>query len=564
LFRKIRFRGRKIKIVFGILAMATSVLACSQGYVSNYDLTATALFPVSSVASATVQSTVDPNTVSDPTASLATSGATVAGPDQTGMSSPTETPDPAYPTPQGTSLEGPLNTQVPTRVIPTPTVGTPLPPILYHTQAGDTLPAIAVRYGVSVDEVSSASGDILPASGLINPGELLIIPDRLGDTGPGDLILPDSEVVYSPSALDLDIDEFVKQAGGYLSTYREYLSGGWQTGAQVIYKVAIENSINPRFLLALLEYQSGWVYGQPSNLAKTNYPMGWIQADKKGLFAQLSLAVQKIMIGYYGWRDGTLTQIDFADGTSVRLAPQLNAGTVAVQYLFSSLYEPILWNGVLGGSDSFGNLYTSMLGDPWVRAQSVEPLLPVNLTQPDLILPFLPGHTWSFSGGPHPAWGPDGARAALDFAPSSTEPGCVTSEEWVTAVADGTVVREGTGIVVLDLDGDGSEQTGWSILYLHVATRDKVPLGAQVHQGDPIGHPSCEGGTATGTHVHIARKYNGEWVLAGGPLPFDLSGWQAVAGPNNYQGELIKDGQVVTACSCGSFETRITRPASEP
>ena len=68
--------------------------------------------------------------------------------------------------------------------------------------------------------------------------------------------MPDSEVVFSPSALDFDTRAFVENAGGYLSNYREYLVTGWQTGAQIIDRVAIENSINPRLLLAILEYKS--------------------------------------------------------------------------------------------------------------------------------------------------------------------------------------------------------------------------------------------------------------------------------------------------------------------
>ena len=48
-------------------------------------------------------------------------------------------------------------------------------------------------------------------------------------------------------------------------------------------------------------------------------------------------------------------------------------------------------------------------------------------------------------------------------------------------------------------------------------------LDRLVETDDRIGHASCEGGVSTGTHLHFARKYNGEWVLADGPLPFVLS-----------------------------------------
>ena len=61
---------------------------------------------------------------------------------------------------------------------------------------------------------------------------------------------------------------------------------------------------------------------------------------------------------------------------------------------------------------------------------------------------------------------------------------------------------------------------------MHVAERT-VYLGTWVENNTPLGHPSCEGGQATGTHVHIARKYNGEWLAADGPLPMVLSGWIA-------------------------------------
>jgi len=143
------------------------------------------------------------------------------------------------------------------------------------------------------------------------------------------------------------------------------------------------------------------------------------------------------------------------------------------------------------------------------------------------------------------------------------ESGCTQSDNWVTAVAAGLVVRSAYGVVVLDLDGDGSEQTGWDVMYLHIATRDRVPVGTFVDVNDNIGHPSCEGGLATGTHTHIARKYNGEWILADGPMPFTLSGWVAHAGAEPYDGTLTNGNQTVTANPNGTWDTLISRPANE-
>ena len=205
-----------------------------------------------------------------------------------------------------------------------------------------------------------------------------------------------------------------------------------------------------------------------------------------------------------------------------------------------------------------------MFGDPWARAATVEPLFPSGIVQPELILPFTRNWKWSYTGGPHGAWEHDGAYAAIDFAPGSTEPGCVKSTAWVLAASSGLVVRSGGGIVVLDLDGDGREQTGWVLLYLHVSSEQRVPVGQWVDLGDPLGHPSCEGGMSTGTHLHIARKYNGEWIPADGPLPFNLGGWVAHAGAAAYKGTLTRGDQTVEACTCSSAASHLVRTDADP
>lgn len=459
-----------------------------------------------------------------------------------------------------------VGTATPTATLqptPTPTevqkTATEKPPLLYYTLSGDTIDAVANRFGVSPDEITSPDYNDIPSSVLLNPDKLLIIPDRLEQTGPSDHIMPDSEITYSASAIDFDISPFVADAGGYLRTYREYRTDGWYNGAEVINRVAYENSVNPRLLLALVEFQSNWLYGEPSNLAETDYPIGWNDFKFKDLYKQLTWAVEQLSIGYYGWRAGTLTEITFPDETTLRLAPTLNAGSVAMQYLFSRLYDEREWGGILYSPDGFTALYETMFGNPWMRAQSVEPLFPHDISQPELELPFEEGKTWNLTGGPHAVWGKYGVLAALDFAPPTDEPGCISSFEWVTAAASGLVIRSYNGIVLIDLDGDGYEQTGWSLFYLHIYHTDRVPAGAWVNKGDPLGHPSCEGGVATGTHVHIARKYNGEWIPADGPLPFVLSGWQTHNGDAPYEGTLTKGNQVVTAHVYGSYDTVITR-----
>jgi LasA protease len=292
--------------------------------------------------------------------------------------------------------------------------------------------------------------------------------------------------------------------------------------------------------------------------------MGNIELSSKGLYSQLSWAVNFISTEYYGWREGLIKDIQFSDGVTARLAPDLNAGTVALQYYLAKIYNTQQWVVALDQTTGIPALFERMFGNPWIRAQEVEPLYPTDLTQPELILPFFIGQVWAYTGGPHGAWESAGARAALDFSPARSQSGCVESEAWALAMGAGQVVRSGNGVVVIDLDGDGQEQTGWALLYLHIEEDGRVPLGTWLETGDLIGHPSCEGGRATGTHIHIARKYNGEWIPAGGPLPFVLDGWVAYAGANPYQGTLVRNGETVYASTVGSFESRIIRQRSEP
>jgi len=437
------------------------------------------------------------------------------------------------------------------------------PMILYYAQAADTLPTVAVRFGVSADEITSEQ--LLPQTGFLQPGQLLVIPRRLENTTSSEQLIPDSEFVYSPSATDFDVQAFVIAAGGKLSTHREWhKSTGFIDGAGVIQLIATENSVNPRLLLSLLEFESGWVYGYPPTANAEDYPMGLIQDREEGLYNQLIWSVNQLSTGYYAWREGRLTELAFPDGSKVRLAPELNAGTAALLYYFAQKYQGQDWLNALDPQAGLPALHARMFGDPWERARVIGPLYPPDIRQPPLILPFTRGWVWAFTGGPHGAWERDGAYAAIDFAPGSTESGCVRSGAWVVASTDGLVVRSGNGLVVLDLDGDGYEQTGWVLVFLHVSSEDRIEVGSWVGTGDYLGHPSCEGGISTGTHVHIARKYNGEWIPAAGPLPFNLGGWIAQPSETAYQGTLVRDDQIITACTCSASTSFIERTPDDP
>jgi LasA protease len=369
--------------------------------------------------------------------------------------------------------------------------------------------------------------------------------------------LPDSEVVYSPAALGFDLEQAVQNSCGPLASYRQYLTDTrWNSAEQVLERVALENSINPRLLLGLLQYQSGCFQDSPLVSQALDYGMGATTWYRKDLYGQLVWAVEGLEKAYYARRAGTLDSLLLADGTLIPLDPNTNPGTAAVMGFFARLYGLEQWQAAVHPDSGFPAFYIRLFGDPWERA--VEPLLPAGLTQPALTLPFAPGLTWNYTGGPHFPWEDGGPLAALDFAPPSPD-GCQPNREWVTAPAAGVIVRSERGVLTLDLDGDGLEQTGWVLLFLHLADKDRPSAATVVQPGDRLGHASCTAGQATGLHVHIARKYNGEWIPAAGDLAFTLDGWVAVAGAQPYQGLLVREDQQVTAHINCPKESQIRR-----
>ena len=112
-----------------------------------------------------------------------------------------------------------------------------------------------------------------------------------------------------------------------------------------------------------------------------------------------------------------------ADGSIVPIDPTINAGTAAVQHLYALLYD----RADLGES-RLHRKGCSPSTTPCSVTPSItpiEPLVPPDLLQPSMQLPFEPGATWSFTGGPHGGWGDGSAWAALDFAPAGEALGCV-------------------------------------------------------------------------------------------------------------------------------------------
>ncbi len=460
-------------------------------------------------------------------------------------------PDTAVPpTPSPTATDLPLPTPDSPKVVPTLRTSTEH----YTVRAGDTLAIIARRYGVDVNSVVEANGIANP--NLLSIGISLVIPPQNPRFNAPDFkIIPDAELVYGPKSMGFDIAKFVHDQNGYLDAYREKVDGDMVSGATIVERVSREHSVNPRLLLAILEYQSGWVTSQNPDRQPEQYPIGFRDGSRAGLYKQLFWAANNLNRGFYDWQSSSFGSWDLIDGTVVPVSPVVNAGTAAVQYLMSLLKDQGNWYEAVAKNGIFAT-YFAFFGYPF--DYTLEPLVPENLEQPSMQLPFEENVLWYFTGGPHMGWDDGSPAAALDFAPTDAS-GCYASGTWETAVADGVIARSGYGAVVLDLDGDGYEGTGWTVLYLHVSGWQRIKEGTKVKAGDRIGHASCEGGLALVTHLHIARRYNGVWIPADSATPFVMDGWVARSTGTEYDGYLKQDGEVITAWNGRSEINKIWR-----
>jgi murein DD-endopeptidase MepM/ murein hydrolase activator NlpD len=429
-----------------------------------------------------------------------------------------------------------------------------------HTvQPGDTLSRIAQQYGTTVAALIAENNLVNPD--IIEVGQIIRLPSAPTSLSPSVLLLPDILFVRGPLSSSFDVQTFISQQPGYLSQVTDTVTTNTDTGAgfdetltswQIIERISLEYSVDARLLLSLLEMKSGLLSNPTPDSVRIMFPViGLDQSlgiNRSGLYRQLAYVANELNRGYYGYKTRGLRVLEFQDGTRFQINPALNPATIGVQYFLSRNQAPGTWLAEVSANGQFAATYTRFFGTPVV--DTAETLVPENLVQPELTLPFAPGETWLYTGGPHGGWGSGSAWASLDFAPPDERPPgtgfCYVSITPIRAVASGKIVRSGNGTVILDLDGDMDEGTGWTIVYLHLSS--SIGPGETVAPGDVLGTASCAGGFSSATHLHIGRKYNGEWIPADcsscipgfAVTPFTMSGWSAesIAG-QEYQGYLV-------------------------
>lgn len=449
------------------------------------------------------------------------------------------------------TAEEPLPTATPFNERPVYAPGTLVD---YVAQSGDTLPILASRFGTTPQEILFSNPDIPKDITTLPPGYSMKMPIYYKPLWGTDFqIIPDSAFVYGPDVVDFDLPAFLDLTPGWFKHYKVQIQEKNRDAAGMINYYAENYSINPKLLIALIEYQTGALSNPQRDASREAAFLGF-ENDHEGVSLQVSFVAELLNDGFYRYQMGELTSITHLSGVLENIDPWQNPATVALQHYFALFLDGEDYLRAIG-PDGLAKTFRALFGDPWQRNTTV---IPGGLTQPRFILPFSPGTVWAYTGGPHTGWGELKPYAAIDFAPPLPTQGCVETEQYALAVADGIVARTDPGTVILDLDGDGDERTGWTILYLHIAAEGRVRVGTVVKQGDRIGHPSCEGGIATGTHVHLARRYNGQWISAADQvLPFNLEGWIPVEGTAPYLGTLVRGNDVVTASTKSGPESMV-------
>lgn len=281
----------------------------------------------------------------------------------------------------------------------------------------------------------------------------------------------------------------------------------------IIETISTQFSVSTKMLLAFLE----------KNSQLTNFSSN----EAEALRIQLTIMAVELNEGYYNKKTKGINTISFPSGQTIQ-KPDLNAGTFALMNYVAkySTDESDLHTRL----QSFFATYQNLFGQNELFADPT-----ADLELPDFKLPFSSEETWYFTGGPHGAWGVTSAWGALDFAPKDTRPCSIVVPSWNLAITDGKVMYSDTGLVLVDRDKDNDLKTGLVVGYLHVNTKDRVPVGTFVEQGDRIGHPSCEGGRADGAHVHLFAKNNGEFISV---EKLVIDRWTFTPGAQEYYGSM--------------------------
>jgi len=289
----------------------------------------------------------------------------------------------------------------------------------YVAQSGDYLDLLSLRFGTTPSEILFSNPEIPKDITTLPPGYPMKMPIYyIPFWGPSYQIIPDPAFVYGPDLLDFDLSVFLDSTQGWFKNYGAFIQEKYRNAAGIIKYYAENYSLNPKLLLALVEYQTGALSNPERDPSQESTFLGF-ENYHSSVELQISYAADLLNDGFYRYFNGELTSLVLENGIIENIDPWQNSATVALHYYFSQVYQGEAYKKAIG-PDGFAKTFKDLFGDPWQRNLTV---LPGSLTQPQFILPFESGTTWSFTGGPHTGWGSRKPWAAIDFCSSPPDTG---------------------------------------------------------------------------------------------------------------------------------------------
>jgi len=350
-------------------------------------------------------------------------------------------------------------------------------------------------------------------------------------------LLADGQFVWGPNVGDFDVRAFLIERDSPLAAYSDSVIS-W----------AGYTSVNPKLLLVVLEMRRGLVSDLPADADR-----GLIDEWVEEASMDLTSAFYEFLYTWGSRRPPDepvhprLPSIAFEDGSSVEISAQTNAGTYAVATTLARASDGATWSAQTApeGAGSFAEVFDSLFPGT-DRLDDSNPIDPAAPPPGDMFqLPFPLGATWSFNG-PH-NWNGGSYPppfSSMDFSSNwPHDPPFPYHSAVAAAGGSGTILSPNPSFsdqpcwVRIDHGG------GWMSSYYHL--RNLGPpgnLGAVMPNSalGTIGEEICNGGFASGAHVHFSLLFNGSYVDLEG---VELSGWTVHVGTTPYTtGSLQRDG----------------------
>lgn len=324
----------------------------------------------------------------------------------------------------------------------------------------------------------------------------------------------DQRFMYEPGFYAPQIQAFLDAQPGPLKRLSFPVGDQQHRFAEVLVGQSCYYSVNPKVLLALLEFQGGLL----SSTAPTSEQFAWAMGfhgdngNWRGTTAQVRWAVRQI---FQAKRDFLQQMpLTFSDGSS--MPPP--SGMRLSEYAVARVLAPTMGPGALPGAlRAFLETYMRLFDDP--RVPPSDWPTPANpfLTRPmernarvtsffDHDVPLL-----NKSGSVLTYWGREETDIAFAYDGHDGWDYALAPPDMALAAAEGDVVFAGraddncaTRAVIVD------HRNGYRTLYWHLARVD-VTIGDRVSRRQPVGVVG-ESGCARGPHLHFGVQFLGRNV----------------------------------------------------